>query len=41
MGPPFHKIFIIHPTKKNLNQNDVEFDLSIGHALEIINKNVW
>ena len=30
--PIFHKIFIIHSMKKNY-QNDVEFDLSIGHAL--------
>ena len=33
MGPPFPTFFIIHPRKKKLNQNDVEFDLSIGHAL--------
>ena len=33
LGPPFCKFFIIHPRKKNLNQNDVEFDLNIGHAL--------
>ena len=32
-GPPFHKFFIIQPRKNFLNQNDVEFDLSIGHAL--------
>ena len=32
-GLPFYKIFIVHPRKKKLNQNDVEFDLSIGHAL--------
>ena len=31
-GPPFCKIFIIHPRKFFLNQNYVEFDLSIGHA---------
>ena len=36
MGPPlcpFGNFFITHPRKKNLNQNDVEFDFSIGHAL--------
>ena len=31
--PPFCKIFIIHPRKKFLHQNDIEFHLSIGHAL--------
>ena len=46
LGPPFRKIFIIHPRKKNLNQNDVEFDFSTGHALVLfpfflIIKNVW
>ena len=30
MGPPFPKIFIIHPRKFFLNQYDVEFDFSIG-----------
>ena len=33
LEPPFPKIVIIHPRKKNWNQNDVEFDFSIGHAL--------
>ena len=36
VGPPwapFHIFFIIHPRKKNVNQNDVELDFSIGHAL--------
>ena len=36
VGPPwalFHKFFIILHRKKNLKQNDVEFDFSIGHAL--------
>ena len=36
MGPslaPFRNFFIIHPRKKHVNQNDVEFDFSIGHAL--------
>ena len=32
-GAPFSYFFIIHPRKKNLNENDVEFELSIGHAL--------
>ena len=31
-GPPVHNFFIIHPRIFFLNQN-VEFDLSIGHAL--------
>ena len=31
VGPPFPKTFIIHPRKKK-NQNDVEFEFSIGHA---------
>ena len=33
VGPPVRKIFIIYPMKIFFNQNDVEFDLSIGHAL--------
>ena len=34
LWPPFCKIFFIHSRKKIVsNQNDVEFDLSIGHAL--------
>ena len=33
LGPPFHNFFIIHPRKKVLNQNDVEFHFSKGHAL--------
>ena len=32
-GTPFCKIFIIHPTRKKLNQNDLELDFSTGHAL--------
>ena len=30
---PFRKFFIIHARKKKLNQNDLEFNFSIGHAL--------
>ena len=33
MWPPSCKFFIIHPRNKNLNPNDAEFDLSMGHAL--------
>ena len=32
-GAPFSYFFIIHPRKKFLNQNDIEFDFSLGHAL--------
>ena len=32
-GPIFLNVFIIHPRKKLLNQNDVEFDVNVGHAL--------
>ena len=31
-GPPFHKFFIILVFLGG-DQNDIEFDLSIGHAL--------
>ena len=33
VGPSFHKIFIIHLGKIVLDENNVEFDFSIGHAL--------
>ena len=33
VGPPNRNFFIIHPRKKNLNQHNVEFDLSICHVL--------
>ena len=32
-GPLFVKFLLFILGKKNLNQNDVEFDFSIGHAL--------
>ena len=35
LGPKFPIFFIIHPRKKKSNQNDVEFDFSIGHALVV------
>ena len=35
LGAPFRKIFIIYPMIFFLNQNDVEFDFSIGLALGI------
>ena len=30
-----HNFFIIHPRKKMQDENDIEFDFSIGHALVI------
>ena len=33
VGPPIHKIVIIHPRIFFFNQNDVEFNFSIGHDL--------
>ena len=33
--PHFHNYFIIHPRKKILDQNDVQFDFSIGYVLVI------
>ena len=31
--PSFHNMFIIHPRKRILDENDVEIDFRMGHVL--------
>ena len=33
IGPHFRNFFVIHPRKNFLNQNDAEFDFSIGNDI--------